>query len=271
MILGLKEATKGVGMALGGLLLTVLALRTTVLAFAAVTAVSTLIAVLFLPDLKEQTRTPVRKIWRAVDRKLKTLGLGFGLLHGALDAWGVVVLPVYLTRVFDLSPAFVGTLMMCQYIFHGVVVTVFSRYIYIAADARTVLFSSALALIAVTLGLSLTLPLYAFLALVFLYLFLFSVSMVYYNHLRLEYASEAQTSLDLAAFTTLSNIVKPIAVLASGLLAESLGSSSAYYCASLLTLFSALSCLWLPRSAARSSPVLGDYEPRSALIKSSGR
>ena len=38
------------------------------------------------------------KIWGAVNRKIKTLGLGFGLFNGSLDAWGVVVLPVYLTK-----------------------------------------------------------------------------------------------------------------------------------------------------------------------------
>ena len=271
MILGLKEASKGVGMAVGGLLLSVFALRNTVLVFAAVTAASTLMAMLFLPDLKEQSRTPVHKIWRTVDSKIKTLGLSFGLLHGALDAWGVVLLPVYLTTEFGLSPAVVGALMMGKYVFHGVVVTAFSRYTNIPADGRTVLLTSALALIAVTLSLSVPLSLYPFLALVFFYLFLFSVSMVYYNHLRLEFASETQTSLDLAAFTTLSNVVKPIAVLASGLLAESLGSSWAYYFAALLTLFSGLSCLWLPRSAARPSALLRVYETGSTLIKGPGR
>jgi predicted MFS family arabinose efflux permease len=126
---------------------------------------------------------------------------------------------------------------------------------------------TTLALIPVCLTLAVPLPLYPFLLLVFIYLFLFSVSMVYYNHLRLEFASEEQTSLDLAAFTTLSNVFKPIAVLASGLLAESLGSSWAYYFAALLTLFSALTCLWLPRSAAQPSALLGSYETGSIIIK----
>jgi len=159
LILGLKEASKGVGMLAGGLLLTVLSLRHTVLVFAAVTAVSTLLAWHFLPDLKEQTRTPVRKLWRTVASKIKTLGLGFGLLHGALDAWGVVVLPVYLTTVFGLSPAFVGAVMMGQYVFHGVVVALFSRYINIPADSRTVLVMAGLALVALCLALSAAWPL----------------------------------------------------------------------------------------------------------------
>lgn len=267
MILGLKEASKGVGMLAGGLLLTVFTLRHTVLFFAAVTAASTLVALCFLPDLKEKSRTPVRMIWHTVANKIKILGLGFGLLHGALDAWGVVVLPVYLATVFGLSPASIGAVMMAQYVFHGVVVTLFSRFINVPADSRTILLVTALAITSLCLVLSVAWPLYPFLALVFVYLLLFSVSVVYYNHLRLEFASESQTSLDLAAFTALSNVFKPIAVLASGLLATALGSSWAFYFAALLTLFSALTCLWLPRSGSRSSAALANYQTDSVIIK----
>ena len=267
MILGLKEASKGVGMLVGGLLLTVFSLENTVLAFATVTAASTLVALRYLPDLREQNKTPVLKIWRTVDGKIKTLGLGFGLLNGALDAWGVVVLPVYLTTDLGLSPAFVGTVMMAEYVFQGVVVTLVSKYVNIPGEPRTLLVISSVVLIPVCLALSVPMPLYPFLTLVFVYIALFSVSMVYYNHLRLEYASEGKTSIDLAAFTTLSNVFKPVAVLASGFLAESLGSSSAYYLASILTLCSALTCLRLPNAAAQPTAVQAYDRVESVTLK----
>ena len=62
-----------------------------------------------------------------MDGECKTLGLGSGLLHGALHAWGVVVLPVYLTTGLGLSPAFVGTVMMAGYVFQDVVVTLICK------------------------------------------------------------------------------------------------------------------------------------------------
>ena len=74
-----------------------------------------------------QAKTTVLKIWRTVDGECKTLGLGSGLLHGALHAWGVVVLPVYLTTGLGVSPAFVGTVMMAGYVFQGVVVTLICK------------------------------------------------------------------------------------------------------------------------------------------------
>ena len=255
MILGLKEASKGVGMIGGGLLIVVMTIENTLLVFAVFTAISALVAVRYLPDLQEQVKLPVHKIWGAVDKKIKTLGLGFGLLNGALDAWGVVILPIYLTKVLGVAPAFVGTVMMAEYIFQGLIVTFFSKYLNLRWEPRRLLVLGGLLLVPVSLALSLATTLYPFLALVFIYMFFFSAAMVYYNHLMLDFASEEKTSLDLATYTTLSNIFKPIGVFASGLLAESMGFSWAYYFAALLTLFSALTCLALPRSATEPAGV----------------
>jgi predicted MFS family arabinose efflux permease len=262
MMLGLKEASKGVGMIGGGLLIAYLTIENTLSLFAVFTAMSALIGLRFLPDLREQVRVPVLQIWGAVDKKVKTLGLGFGLLNGALDAWGVVVLPVYLTKVLGVAPAFVGTVMMAEYILQGLIVTVFSKYVNLRWEPRRVLIAGGLLLTAVTLVLSAATALFSFLTLVFIFMFIFSVSMVYYNHLMLDYATEEKTSLDLAMYTTLSNIFKPVGVFASGLLAESLGFSSTYYFAALLTLFSAATCFALPRSTTRAEEdvaVVGSY------------
>ena len=77
MILGLKEASKGVGMIGGGLLIAIMTIENTLLVFAVFTAISALVAVRYLPDLQEQVKLPVHKIWGAVEKKIKTLGLGF--------------------------------------------------------------------------------------------------------------------------------------------------------------------------------------------------
>ena len=263
MMLGLKEASKGIGMIGGGLLITVLPIKNTLLIFAMFTAVSALVALGYLPDLKERVKTPVLKIWGGVDKKIKTLGLGFGLLNGALDAWGVVVLPIYLTKVLGVTPAFVGTVMMAEYLFQGLIVTFFSRYVNLHWEPKKLLVVGGVLLVPISLALSLAATLYSFLAAVFVYMFLFSALMVYYNHLMLDFASEEKTSLDLATYTTLTNVFKPIGVFASGLLAESLGYSWAYYFAALLALCSALTCLALPKSTIEQSNVVGSFAPGS--------
>lgn len=246
MVLGLKEASKGVGMIGGGLLIAVLTIEHTLLIFAALTAVSAFAALRYLPELREQVRLPVFKIWGAVDGRIKTLGLGFGLLNGGLDAWGVVVLPVFLVSGLGVSPAFVGTVLMAEYIFQGLVVTLFSKFVNLRWAPKKILASSGIMLTIISVGLAITTNLYFYLVIVFFYMLFFSMSMVYYNHLMLEFASEEKTSLDLATYTTLTNVFKPLGVLASGLLADSLGFSWAYFFAAGLALLSAVTCLALP-------------------------
>ncbi|HTM08923.1 MAG TPA: MFS transporter [Verrucomicrobiae bacterium] len=267
MMLGLKEASKGGGMLIGGVLIAMLTLQNTLLLFALLTTVAAAVGLFYLPDLREQVKTPVLKIWGTVDNRIKTLGLGFGFLNGALDAWGVVVLPVYLTTVLGASPAFVGTVMMAQYIFHGFIVTVFSKYANASWDPRKLLILNAAMLIPVCLALSRSLTLYPFLALVFVYMFFFSACMVYYNHLMLEFASEEKTSIDLATYTTLTNLFKPVAVFLSGFLAQSIGFSSTYYFSIVLTILSALTCLALPRPAEQAAEKAGAFAGGSVSIK----
>jgi predicted MFS family arabinose efflux permease len=91
--------------------------------------------------------------------------------------------------------------------------------------------------------------------------------MVYYNHLMLEFASEEKTSLDLATYTTLTNVFKPIGVIVSGLLVDSMGLSWAYYFAALLTLGSAVTCIALPKPQAQEAKLQGHYAAETALVK----
>jgi MFS family permease len=259
MVLGMKEASKGVGMIGGGLIIAVLSIDQTLLIFAAFTAISALVALRYLPDLHEQVKVPVFRIWGSVGKPIKILGLGFGLLNGALDAWGVVVLPVFLATSLGATPAFVGMVMMAEYILQGLIVTLFSKYVNLNWQPKKVLAVGGTILAVISIGLAETLNLYVFLVIIFIYMLFFSVLMVYYNHLMLEFASEEKTSLDLATYTTLTNVFKPVGVLASGFLADSMGFSWAYYFAGALALLSALTCLALPRPRLEPTAAVGAY------------
>jgi predicted MFS family arabinose efflux permease len=145
--------------------------------------------------------------------------------------------------------------MMALYIFQGLMVTFFSKYVNLQWEPRRLLVLGGMLLVPVSLALSLPTTLYPYLVVVFIYMFFFSVSMVYYNHLMLDFASEEKTSLDLATYTTLTNIFKPVGVFVSGLLADSIGLSGAYYFAALLAFLSALTCFALPKAKAESDSV----------------
>ena len=256
---GFKDVAKGVGMFIGGVLIVVLSFEHSMLVLALLTAAATALAFFYLPDVKEEVKTPVLRMWGTVDRKIKTLGVARGLLHGAMDGWGAVILPVYLTSVFGLSPTLVGTVMMGEYIFHGVSVTLLSKFVKTAWDPRRPLVAGGLLLFPVCLALSLPMSVYLFLPLILLYQFFNGLCMVYYNYLKLEFATREKTSIDLATYSTLTEIFKPIAVFISGIMAETMGFSWAFYFSSVLILLSALTSLALPKSAPELTGVVRSY------------
>lgn len=267
MLLGLADVSKGIGMFIGGVLIAIFALEYSIGILGLLTAGVTLILFFYLPDLRETARTPVLKIWGTVDRNMKILGVARGLLLGAWDGWGIVILPVYLTLVFGLSPALVGTVMMGVLMFQGLSVTLLSKYMTAAWDSRQTLVGCGLLLFLVCLGLSFPMAIYPFLLIVFLYQFINSACGVYYNHLQLDFATDEKTSLDLATYKTISNALKPIAVFVSGVLAEALGFSWAFYFSSLLILLSALTCLALPKVSPRLSSAVQPYADESVAVK----
>ena len=255
MMLGLRDVAKGIGMFVGGALIAFAPFKYSIVVFGLLTTVAAVIAFFYLPDLREEARTPVLKIWGIVGAKMKTLGLSRGFLQGAEDAWASAILPVYLTVVFGLSPTLVGAVMMVGLTFYGVNVSFLSRWLIIGWDPRKVLVISGLLLLPVCLSLSLPTSVYLFLLLICLYQLLNGACAVYQNHLKLEFATEENTSIDLAAFKTLSNVFKPLAVFVAGVLADTMGFSWVFYFAALLILFSALTCVALPKAAPQAATV----------------
>src|SRR3989338_6145935 len=267
MMLGLRDVAKGIGMFVGGALIAFVPFRYSILVFGLLTTAAAVIALLYLPDLREEARTPVLKIWGIVDAKIKTLGLSRGFLQGAEDAWASAILPVYLTVVFGLSPTLVGTVMMLGLIFYGANVGFLSRWLIIGWDPRKALVISGLLLLPVCFSLSLPTSVYVLYLLICLYQLLNGACAVYQNHLKLEFATEENTSIDLAAFKTLSNVFKPLAVFVAGVLADTVGFSWVFYFSSVLVFFSALTSLTLLKSAPQLTGVEGSYGGEFAAVK----
>jgi len=268
IILGVRDVAKGVGMFLGGVLIAVLPFKYSISIFAVLTTLITIIGFLYLPDLREEAKTPILKVWGNIDPRIKTLGLSRGFLQGGEDAWASAILPVYLTVVFGLPSSQVGAVMMIGLIFYGANVSLLSRWLISRWHQRTALISSGLLLLPVCLSLSLPTSVYIFLLLMCLYQLLNGACAVYQNHLKVEYSSKEKTSIDLAAFKTLSNAFKPIAVFVAGILADRLGFNWVFYFSSLLILFSALISLALPKSTGEEAVVMvGSYGPEVAALK----
>ena len=267
LILGVRDVAKGIGMLIGGALIAIFPFKYSIFVFGLLTALSAVIALLYLPDVREAARAPLLKVWGTVDAKIKTLGLSRGFLQGAEDAWASAILPVYLTVVFGLSPTLVGAVMMAGLIFYGLSVGIMSRLFINGRDTRKALITSGFLLLPVCLVLSLPRSISYLLLLICLYQLLNSACAIYQNHLKLEFAAEEKTSIDLAAFKSLSNLFKPIAVLIAGILADTVGFSWVFYFSSVLVLFSALTSLTLPQSTPQSDGVVQSYSGEFAAVK----
>jgi predicted MFS family arabinose efflux permease len=146
--------------------------------------------------------------------------------------------------------------MMIQLLFYGVNVSFLARWLIVGWDSRRTLVASGLMLLPVSFSLSLPTSVYFFLLLLCSYQLLNSACAVYQNHLKLEFATEDKTSIDLAAFKTLSNVFKPVAVFVAGILADTMGFSWVFYFSSLLVLFSALTSLALPKATQHTAAVM---------------
>lgn len=263
MILGVRDVAKGAGMFIGGVLIALLPFKYSIVVFAILTALIFIIAYLYLPDLREEARMPVLKVWGNIDPKIKILGFSRGFLQGGEDAWASAILPVYLTVAFGLSSTQVGAVMMIGLIFYGTNVSLLPRWLITRWDKRKGLVNSGLLLLPVCLSLSLPTSVYIFLPVMCLYQLLNGACAVYQNHLKIEYSSEEKTSIDLAGFKTLSNLFKPIAVFVAGILADRLGFNSVFCFSSFLILFSALTSLALPKSTGEEGPVMvSSYGPK---------
>lgn len=267
VLLGMRDAAKAAGMLIGGALIAFVPFKYSIFLFGLLTTASAAVALLYLPDLREEAKTPLLKIWGSVDAKIKTLGLSRGFLQGAEDAWAHAILPVYLTIVFGLSPTLVGAVMMAQLMFYGVNVSFLSRWLIAGWDPRRALIASGALLLPVAFSLSFPVSVYLFFFLICLYQLLNSACAVYQNHLKLEFATEEKTSIDLAAFKTLSNVFKPVAVFGAGLLAETAGFSWVFYFSSILVFCSALTSYTLPESAPKLTGAVRSYGAVAAVKK----
>jgi predicted MFS family arabinose efflux permease len=178
-----------------------------------------------------------------------------GFLQGGEDAWASAILPIYLTTVFGLTPTLVGTIMMAGLLFYGINVSFLSRWLAAARDRRKTLVLTGLLLLPICWGLSLPSSVIVLVVLICFYQFLNGACAVFQNQLKLEFASRDKTSIDLAAFKTLSNMVKPAAVFVAGFLADAFGFNAVFCFASILLLISALIPLMLPKPQSELAPL----------------
>ena len=122
ILTGSKNALKGAGFFLGGLLLTTIGFQLAVIAMAAVLFVVFLGSLLLLDgDMGKAKSKPKFTQLFSKSEQINTLSAARLFLFGARDVWFVVALPIYLGSVFGWDHSLVGGFLALWVIAYGVV------------------------------------------------------------------------------------------------------------------------------------------------------
>lgn len=160
VLTGSKNALKGVGFFLGGLLLTLLSFKGAMLLMAGVLALVWCYSLYALKnDLGKAKNKPKFTDIFSKSRSINILSAARLFLFGARDVWFVVALPVFLSQAFAWDHWTVGGFLALWVIGYGIVQSMAPKLINfkesVSPASETVKWASLLAL--VTLGISLSL------------------------------------------------------------------------------------------------------------------
>ena len=160
LLTGSKNALKGVGFFLGGLLLTLLSFKGAMLLMAGVLALVWCYSLYALKnDLGKAKNKPKFTDIFSKSRSINILSAARLFLFGARDVWFVVALPVFLSQAFEWDHWTVGGFLALWVIGYGIVQSMAPKLINfkdsVSPATETVKWASLLAL--VTLGIALSL------------------------------------------------------------------------------------------------------------------
>jgi predicted MFS family arabinose efflux permease len=122
LLTGSKNALKGVGFFLGGLLLSLLGFAAAIAAMAAALLLVWLLSLLLLKrDLGKTQFKPKFSQLLSKSPRLNTLAAARLCLFAARDVWFVIALPLYLASQFNWPHSAVGSFLACWVIGYGIV------------------------------------------------------------------------------------------------------------------------------------------------------
>lgn len=257
---GSKNALKGVGFFLGGVLLATLAFRGAVLALASALALVWLSSLVFLKrDLGKARATPKFRDILSKSRAINVLSAARLCLFGARDVWFVVALPVFLATALGWPSWQVGAFLAAWLIGYGVVQAlaprITGRGIGALPNGRTA-FGWALALAVVPGAIAALLvqgisPQAVLIGGLSAFGVLFAVNSSLHSYLIISYASEDGVSLDVGFYYMANALGRLVGTVLSGWVYQVSGLAACLLVSTLLIALAALLSAALPPHAAR--------------------
>jgi MFS family permease len=267
ILTGSKNALKGVGFFLGGLLLTVTSFQTAMLLLAAlvftalVTTVPLMTGSLGRPDAKAKFRHMFSQ-----NRAVNMLAAARIFLFASRDVWFVVGLPVYLRTVLDWTFWQVGTFMAIWVIGYGIVQASAPRLIrarsaeHGAPDGRTAaqlafvlaLFPTAIAL---ALGADLD-PTTVLVAGLILFGIVFALNSAVHSYLILAYSDGDKVAMNVGFYYMANAAGRLVGTILSGALYQWQGLEACLWASVAFVLLAGLISLLLPRHERGPAPLV---------------
>ena len=263
ILTGSKNALKGVGFFLGGILLTVWGFREAILAMAAVLALVWLFSITHLKaSLGKSSNKPKFSQLFSKSRAVNGLSAARLFLFAARDVWFVVALPVYLTATLGWDHWAVGAFLACWVIGYGVFQSIAPTFTSgrggRVPDGTTAFRWAAVlsvipACIALALASEIEVQTSLLLGLMVFGLF-FAVNSALHSYLIVSYARGEGVSLDVGFYYMANAMGRLLGTVLSGWVFQTWGMASCLWISSVFIILSAVIALSLPRAGSAPQP-----------------
>ncbi len=256
ILTGSKNALKGLGFFLGGLLLTTVGFKGAVLLMA---GVLTLVLIGSLTGLKQELgKAKSKPKFSEVFSKsssINILSAARMFLFGARDVWFVVALPVYLGTVFGWDHLWVGGFLALWVIGYGIVQSVAPRITGkaqgripdgLAAFRWAIVLSIVTAVVALGVELNWH-PQWVIILGLMLFGAVFAINSSLHSYLIVSYAKGDGVSLDVGFYYMANAMGRLIGTILSGYLFQLSGLATCLWVSLVFLIVTSVISLWLPR------------------------
>ena len=265
ILTGSKNALKGVGFFLGGLLLTLLEFKGAIILMASLLTIVWVFSLITLKeDLGKAKNKPKFKDIFSKSSSINILSAARMFLFGARDVWFVVALPVFLAVTFNWDHWWVGGFMASWVIGYGIVQS-FAPIITgnstgknqgkVPTGRSAFLWASYLTVIPAAIALALHFNFHIQASIIIgLLIFgaVFAVNSSLHSYLIVSYAGNDGVSLDVGFYYMANAMGRLIGTVLSGWVYQNYGLEACLWISSLFVAIASLLSLKLPKSQSRA-------------------
>lgn len=261
ILTGSKNALKGIGFFIGGLLLALVGFWSAILLMMVfLIAVFASSIILLKKDLGRMSNKPKFSQLFSKNTNINILSAARLFLFASRDIWFVVALPVYLSQQFEWNHTLVGSVLAGWVIMYGGIqsiapkITAFisARFSVLKTDSYQLLFLG-LGLVClpalIALGLHSRLdPVFVIVGGLVIYGALFALNSSFHSFLIVNYANTHSVSMDVGFYYMANAMGRLLGTVLSGFVFQLYGLTACLYISSLMIALTVITSAFLPRS-----------------------